>query len=134
VCVQAFWKDHGSELQTMFPLPVPNTLHTPLQKGAEHVEHMKARISPVLNESVMSMGAMLDCSVHIVVKDWPNFLLFKAEYQAMTSTDYYSHNTQFRRSDCQTLFLQVDRTHMFLATIAHSLQAKLFISPQCASA
>jgi len=92
--VLAFWNDHGSELQELFPPPSSSQL--PSQKGEELVHELRSNFSPILNESVTSMEAMLDGTVHITVLDWPSFLLFKSEYQACTSTEYYSHNTMHR--------------------------------------
>lgn len=60
--VSAFLKDHGSELQALFPPPMPITEQMPLeqtliQNALHHVEHVKAKQSPILNECVLTMEA-----------------------------------------------------------------------------
>jgi len=90
----SFWKDHGPELEELFP--PPQYIQLPSTKGAALIHEFQSAFSPILNESISSMEAMFDGSVHIVVTDWPSFLLLKAEYQAWSSTEYYSHNTQLK--------------------------------------
>jgi len=62
--VSAFWKDHGPELEKLFPPPSSSEL--PSQKGAEFVEQFKNALSPILNESVICLETMLDGSCHVI--------------------------------------------------------------------
>ena len=81
VGASAFVKDHGSELQTNFlssPVPVaelPAHEHTLLEKGSQHVEHIRAELSPIMRESVLKIEALVDGRVYITVKDWAAFKL-----------------------------------------------------------
>jgi hypothetical protein len=84
----AFKKIYGPELQELFPSP-------PEQLCEEtFVQKLKAALTPICVESMTEMEATHEGGLRIVANDWPSFLLFKAEYQAFTSTDYYSHHTQ----------------------------------------
>ena len=79
----AFKKIYGPELQELFPSP-------PEQLCEEtFVQKLKAALTPICE-----MEATHEGGLRIVANDWPSFLLFKAEYQAFTSTDYYSHHNQ----------------------------------------
>jgi hypothetical protein len=106
VGASAFLKDHCSELLANFLSPVPVAElpapeqtppeHALLERSSKHVAHIKAKLSPILNESVSTIEALIDGRVYIVVKDWAACKLFKAEYQALTSTEYYSHSTEIK--------------------------------------
>jgi len=92
--VLAFWNHHGAELKELFQPPQPILL--PNLKGAALINELQPVLSPVLNESVSLMEAMFDGSLHIILTDWPAFLLFKAEYQAWSNTQFCTHNSLIR--------------------------------------
>jgi len=78
---------HGPELQELFPSPEQS-------REEIFVQELKAALTPICVESITELEATHEGGLRLVANDWPSFLLFKAEYQSFTSTDYYSHHTQ----------------------------------------